>query len=175
MSRNRNPEARLGRFVLLASAYVPVLLVAGLRGWPHLAAILAVVSAAIGLLAWALVLERLPRAQPRDAKVSAVEPVDAEVTGYVVSLLLPTVASSSPTTAEWIAYGFCAALILIVAYASNLWAVNPIVYLFGMRAVRCVIENERRIVLVKELPGEGETVHVTTRAGVLFAKRRGSA
>ncbi|MTD44865.1 hypothetical protein GKE82_11325 [Conexibacter sp. W3-3-2] len=165
---SRTTDAPLGRLVLLLSAYAPVLIVAGIRGLDAYAAFIAI-GIGIGMLvAWAVVLACLPRGQQRDVQVDEIEPIDAEVTGYIVSILLPAVAAGTPTTQDWVAYSLCAVLILVVAYFAKLWSVNPLVYLAGMRAVRVTISGTQHVALARDLPQQGHTAVIRRLAGVLF-------
>jgi hypothetical protein len=98
--------------------------------------------------------------------VTEVQPVDAEVTGYIVSYLLPIVAATSVDAGDIVAYAICGGLILTVAFVANLGSINPLVYVFRLRVVKARVGGEPSILLVREVPGEGATVEVTRAAGV---------
>jgi hypothetical protein len=98
--------------------------------------------------------------------VEGPEYIDSEVTGYIVSILLPVVAASRPGFHDWLAYGVCAVLILLVAFAAELWSANPITYAFHMRAARAVVDGKPRVVLVRGHMGQGEIKAVARRLGV---------
>ena len=167
--RSRLPEFAVsagplpGRLVLLAAAYAPVAVIAGVRATPRLAGWVSLISGALGVIVWIAFLVWLPQRQPRQATIERPEFIDAEVTGYIVSILLPIVAASEPTLQDLLAYGLCAALILLVAFAAGLWAVNPITYAFGIRAARATVDGKPQVILVR-----GGTV----REGVMMVVRR---
>jgi hypothetical protein len=150
-----------GRLVLLFGAYAPVGLIVGARAIPSCPGWIAVGVGVTGLLTWLAFLYWLPHRQTRDADAEDVELVDSEVTGYIVSILLPLVAAGEPSAGDLVAYAFCACLVLFVAYVSNLAAVNPFIYLFGFRVVRATIDGESTIALVYDPhDSEGEVVVV---------------
>jgi hypothetical protein len=156
----------LGRLLLLASAYAPAALIIGCRTAPSPGGWIAVFGGLIGLLVWASFLWWLPQAQPRTVTVSEVKPVDAEVTGYIVSYLLPIVAATSVRPGDIVGYAICGWLILTVAFVADLGSVNPLVYVFRLRVVKAKVGGEPAILLVREIPEEGASVVVTRAAGV---------
>ena len=160
-----------GRLILLVTAYAPLVLLAGLRGLPDLRAWIAVGLGVLGILAWAVFLKWLKGRQPRIREAKDVELIDSEVTGYIVSLLLPLVAASAPDWNDWIAYAVCGVLVLLVAFKAELWAVNPIAYALDLRAGRATVDGKRRVVLVCGEVGSGERVQATTRLGVMVILR----
>ncbi|HWT92033.1 MAG TPA: hypothetical protein VN238_03485 [Solirubrobacteraceae bacterium] len=160
-------DAALGRLILLASAYAPAAIIIGLRAMPATEARLSLCAGLIGLWVWAAFLWWLPRAQPRPVVINQAQPVDPEVTGYIVSYLLPVVAAASPKTGDLLAYGVCAALILVVAWAADLGAVNPLVYLFRLRVSRVLVNGHPTVVLARGVPTDGQAT-ITRAAGVTF-------
>jgi hypothetical protein len=76
------------------------------------------------------------------------------------------IVASKPATADWLAYGACAFLILLVAFAAELWAVNPITYLFGLRAARAIVDGTPRVVLVRGTLVEVGELPVISHLGV---------
>lgn len=158
-----------GRLILLVTAYAPVVVLVGLRATPCPAGWVAVVAGVLGIVVWIAFLLWLPNRQAEEAIVEDLEFVDAEVTGYVVSLLLPVVAASNPTTGDWVAYVVCAALILIVAFYASLWSVNPVTYALGLRAARATVDGKPgTVVLVRGDPGVRNKKIVISRVGVLL-------
>jgi hypothetical protein len=155
-----------GRLILLAAAYSPVAVVGGLRGLPSAPAYIAAGLGLAGIGLWILFLRWLGGRGPRNRDVREAELIDSEVTGYIVSILLPVIAASAPDLNDWLAYGVCAALILVVAFAAELWAVNPITYLFGLRAARALIDGTPRVVLVRGILGPAGERLVIERIGV---------
>jgi hypothetical protein len=161
-----------GRVVLLVAAYAPVMVLVGLRGLPSCAGWLLVGAGVIGVLTWAAFLLWLRSRTERTLTLEDPEFIDAEVTGYIVSILLPLVAADdNPSTGDWLAYGLCAVLVLVVAFQAGLWAVNPITYAFRMRAARAVIDGRPRIVLVSGTLGTNPEKIVTNRLGVTLILR----
>jgi hypothetical protein len=156
----------LGRVVLLLAAYTPVAVIAGLRGLPATVAWVSVALGLFGIAVWLLFLWWLPERQRRTSIVKDPHFIDSEVNAYIVSILLPVVAAANPALTDWLAYGVCAVLILLVAFAAELWAVNPITYAFGLRAARAVIDGERRVVLVRGSLGPEGKREVVRRIGV---------
>jgi len=155
-----------GRVILLLAAYAPVAVIAGLRGLPSTAGKVALGLGLIGIALWISFLWWLRDRGPRTRDVGDLELIDSEVTGYIVSLLLPVIAASKPATADWLAYGACALLILLVAFAAELWAVNPITYFFGLRAARAVVDGRSRVVLVRGALVRAGQLPVVSRLGV---------
>lgn len=160
-------SVRVGRLILLASAYAPAALIVGFRAWPHTAGHVALVLGALGVGVWALFVAWIRQAQPRRRPVKDVEALDGDVTAYIASYLLPVVAANAPSDGDLIAYGICAVLLLVVGYAANLGAVNPIVYLFGLRTAQATVDGKRTVLLVKQLPADGE-LWISRGAGVKF-------
>ena len=160
-------EAIPGRLLLLVSAYAPAALIVGLRAVPHTVGWLALAVGAAGLVVWTAFLFWLPHRQPREVTLADVQPVDSEVTGYIASYLLPIVAAGSPSTGDIAAYGLCAGLLLIIAFVADLGAINPVVYLFGLRVVRCSIDGTSLILLAKQPPPSGSDAMVTRALGIL--------
>lgn len=153
--------------VMLVGAYSPVLMIIGLRLLSHRAGIWVLVIGATLAGAWGLILWWLPHAQPRRVKLSNVDPVDAEVTAYIASLLLPIIAASSPSGGDIAAYVLCALLILVVAYAADLGSVNPLIYLFRLRVVRAEVDGRSAVLLVRSVPSRGGSARVVRAAGVI--------
>ncbi len=171
MTRSAPPNHRgpiLGRLVLLAGAYAPAALIIGARTVPRPVGWIAVAMGVIGVSVWSLFLAWLPRAQPREIELAAVEPADTEITAYIASYLLPILAAASPTTGDIVAYVLCAVLILIVAFAADLGAVNPVVYLFRLRVIRVRVAEEPVIMLVRAVPRAGTTVLASQALGVVL-------
>jgi hypothetical protein len=163
---NRNGPL-VGRLVLFASAYAPAALIVGFRILPEAGGLVAIGLGAFGLLVWSLFLAYMPHAQEHQVDLVDLEAVDNEVTGYIVSYLLPILAAGSPSCGDLVAYGICAALILIVAFAADLGSVNPLIYLFGLRVGRGVIDGEAVIILAKRLSDVGTEPTVTQKLGVI--------
>jgi hypothetical protein len=161
----------LGRLVLLVGAYAPIGLIIGARAVPACSGYVAIAFGLVGLGAWLGFLYWLPGRQPRTAEVSSdIELIDTEVTGYIVSILLPLVAAGDPTAGDLVAYGLCGVLILFVAYASNLAAVNPFIYFFGFRVIRVTVDGERTVALTYD-PHESEgEVYVVQAIGVTLIR-----
>lgn len=155
-----------GRLVLLFGAYAPIGLIVGARAIPACPGYVAVGVGLVGLVTWLSFLYWLPHAQPRTADVEEIEPIDSEVTGYIVSILLPLVAAGQPTTGDLVAYGICGALVLFVAYVSNLAAVNPLIYLFRFRVARAVIDGEPTVALAYDPHESKGEVHLVQAIGV---------
>jgi hypothetical protein len=155
-----------GRVILLLAAYSPVAVIAGLRGLSSTAGEVALGLGVVGVALWIVFLWWLRDRGSRPREVNELELIDSEVTGYIVSLLLPVIVASKPATADWLAYGACAFLILIVAFAAELWAVNPITYLFGLRAARAIVDGTPRVVLVRGSLVEAGELPVASRLGV---------
>ena len=162
--RSDGPVA--GRIVLLVGAYAPVAIIIAARALPSSAGWAALGIGLSGLLAWIGFLIWLPARQPRKAQVSEVEPIDGEVSAYIVSILLPLVAAGHPSAGDLVAYGLCGVLILFVAYISNLALVNPLIYLFGYRVARATVDGVRTIVLIKQSAEFEEDVTVVRAIGV---------
>jgi hypothetical protein len=159
----------LGRIALLIGAYAPVAIIIAARALPACAGWVALGVGIIGLAAWIAFLIWLPARQPRDTPVSEVEPIDGEVGAYIVSILLPLVAAGNPDFGDLVAYGLCGALILFVAYVSNLALVNPLIYFFGYRPARATVDGERTIVLIKQSATVDRDVTVVRAVGVTFS------
>jgi len=166
VEREKPSGPLVGRLILLLAAYAPIAVIAGLRAMPAAGGWVAALVGVLGIAIWACFLNWLPRRQPRESVVEWSEFIDSEVTGYIVSLLLPVIAVSRPDLHDWLAYGVCAALILVVAFAAQLWSVNPITYLCGMRAARAVVDGEPLIVLVRGPLGGSDRKTITRRLGV---------
>lgn len=150
----------------MAGAYAPVAIIIAARALPSCAGWAALGIGLIGLLAWIGFLIWLPARQPREAQVSEVEPIDGEVSAYIVSILLPLVAAGDPSSGDLVAYGLCGVLILFVAYVSNLALVNPLIYFFGFRVARATVDGERTIVLIKQSAELDGDVTVVRAVGV---------
>jgi hypothetical protein len=160
-------EAVLGRLLLLFGAYAPVALIVGARVVPACVGFVAVGIGAIGILIWVLFLLWVPHGQPRAIRASETEPIDTEVTAYIVSLLLPIVAAGKPDAGDLVAYGLCALLILYIAYVSDLAAFNPFVYMFGYRVARTKIDGRPTTVLITDATEASGDVDVVKAIGVM--------
>lgn len=160
-------DGSLGRLGLLLSAYAPAAVIVGLRSLPGAIGVVAVVLGAMGAAAWVFFLRYATRQQERRVTASEVEVADGEVTGYIASLLLPIVAAGTPSLGDQVAYALCAVLLLIVAYAADLGAVNPVIYLCGLRVVRCKIDAKPYLMIVDRVPPSGATLTVTNVLGIL--------
>lgn len=158
----------LGRLILLFAAYAPVVVIIGLRGIPADLAWSALGLGILGVIVWIWFLRWLPHRQARDVNVKGAHYIDAEVTGYIVSLLLPVVATSSSALNDWLAYLICGALILLVAFSAELWSVNPITYAFGMRAARAIVDDEPRVILLRGALLEDGPRLAVRRIGVTY-------
>src|SRR5262249_39479499 len=123
---------------------------------------------AVGLAAWIAFLRWLPNHQPRESVVDGVEPIDSEVSGYIVSILLPLVAAANPSTGDLVAYGLCAILVLLVAYVSDLAVANPLIYVVGFRPARATVDGERTVVLLNRGSDLSDSVTVRRAVGVTY-------
>lgn len=170
--RRRGGEGPLtGRLVLLFGAYAPVAIIIAARAIPCPIGWVALVLGVAGVGIWITFLLWLRGHQPRNATVNEVEPIDGEVTGYIVSILLPLVAAGDPSSGDLIAYGICAVMILLVAYVSDLAVANPLIYLLGFRVARANVAGERTIVLVDGLDTPEGAVTVRRALGVTYVPR----
>jgi len=166
IGRGQDGGPRLGRVVLLIGAYAPVGLIIAARTIPARAGLVAAGVGVVGLASWAAFLLWLPDRQPRDPDITDIEPMDGEVTAYIVSLLLPLIAAGDPSTGDLIAYVLCGGMILFVAYVTNLAVVNPLIYFLGYRVAWATINGDRMIVLIKRALNEGADVRVIRAVGV---------
>jgi hypothetical protein len=157
-----------GRIVLLIGAYAPVAIIIAARALPACAGWMALGVGITGLSTWIAFLFWLPARQPREALVSKIEPIDGEVSAYIVSILLPLVAAGNPSSGDLVAYGLCGVLVLLVAYVSNLALVNPLIYFFGYRVARATVDGERTFVLIKQSAEVDGDVTVVRAVGVTF-------
>lgn len=157
-----------GRLVLLVGAYAPVALIIAARALPSCAGWVALVIGVVGLGAWTVFLRWLPGRQPREVVVTAIEPIDGEVSAYIVTILLPLVAAADPSSGDLVAYTLCGVLVLLVAYVSNLALVNPLIYVFGYRVARASVDGERTVVLIKSSANLHADVTVVRAVGVTF-------
>jgi hypothetical protein len=164
----RNGQALPGRLILLGSAYAPVALIVGSRLLPHKGGCIVLGVGALGVGIWIAFLYWLAHSQPYEVELNDFESIDTQVTGYIASLLLPVVAVASPSAGDIVAYAICAALILIVAFAADLGAANPIVYLAGLRVGRATLEGRRMIVLFRDAPTGDEPIFASAAAGVIL-------
>ena len=57
-------------------------------------------------------------------------------------------------------------LILLVAFAAELWSVNPITYAFHMRAARAVVDGKPQVVLIRGPIGTDGLKFVARSVGV---------
>lgn len=162
----RSSGPLLGRLILLFASYAPVAVIVGLRCLPGLAGVFVLSVGGAGIAIWAAFLWWLPSRQTRTVRVAEAEFVDAEVTAYIVSILLPVIAASKPRLFDWFAYTVCALLILIVAFAAELWSVNPITYAFRFRAARATVDGKPQVVLVRGELGQDGLKVVSSRIGV---------
>lgn len=161
-----------GRLVLLFGAYAPVAIIIAARAIPCTVGWLALGIGVAGVVSWSGFLLWLRGHQPRNAEVSEIEPIDDEVTGYIVSILLPLIGAGDPSGGDLAAYGICAALILLVAYVSDLAVANPLIYLLGYRVARANIGGEGTIVLVDDLNTPEGNVTVRRAVGVTYVPSR---
>jgi hypothetical protein len=168
--RNLNSGPLAGRIVLLFGAYAPIALIVGARVIPAWPGYVAAGLGLVGLAAWLAFLSWLRTTQPRAANAENVELIDAEVTGYIVSILLPIVAAAQPTVGDLVAYGLCAVLVLLVAYTSNLSAVNPLIYFFGFRVGRGTVDGQRTVVLLADPQQSEGKVSVVNMVGVTLIR-----
>jgi len=171
--RRRSGEGPIaGRLILLFGAYAPVAIIIAARVIPCTIGWVALVLGIAGVGVWVSFLIWLRRHQPRGAEVVEVEPIDDEVTGYIVSILLPLVAAGDPSSGDLVAYGICGVLILFVAYVSDLAVANPLIYLLGFRVARARVTGETTIVLVDDLDAPEGDVTVTRALGVTYVPKR---
>jgi hypothetical protein len=126
---------------------------------------------AVGTATWCGFLFWLPRRQPRDVDLTEIELVDTEVTGYLVSILLPLVAAGDPSAGDLAAYALCAALVLFVAFVSDLAAVNPFIYVFGYRVARARVEGRPTVLLVSDSAVSAGRVTVASAIGIVLVIR----
>jgi hypothetical protein len=153
---------------LLFGAYAPVAIIIAARVIPCTIGWVALALGVAGIGIWTAFLIWLRGHQPRDAAVNEVEPIDDEVTGYIVSILLPLVAAGDPSSGDLIAYGICAVLILLVAYVSDLAVANPLIYLLGFQVARANVAGERTLVLVDDLDAPEGDVTVRRAVGITY-------
>lgn len=115
-SGDRESEERMARLLLLASAYSPLPIILGLRdhnsrqSWWLIGA---GVALALGLPLVVLLAVRL--GQPSTAQATSVTSAAEEVSGYLVSMILPFATLSAPTARDLAAFGLFGAF-LAAAY-----------------------------------------------------------
>ncbi len=120
---------------LFLSSYSPLLAVFALldtfgRGAPS---IVCTVLAVVGVLVLPALLILGTSSSPTTLRVQGAAPRDSDVLAYIASYLVPFASVSAGSTRERIAVGVFVALIAVLYVRSELFYVNPLLALVGVR------------------------------------------
>jgi hypothetical protein len=151
----------VGRWLLFASSYCPLFLLASIRSQDDqlrrglgIAALLAAASLLIVVVA-------ARRIQPRQRTVVAREDRGPDVAGYLATYLLPLLAAPDPSGHDLIAYGGYILLVGLVYVRSSMVAINPLAYLIGYRLTEVsTAAGDRQMLLSRQVPPTGHTILV---------------
>lgn len=143
---------------LFAGSYSPLILIAGLRvtgstRWALMALTLA------SVLAFLQVFVQLTRLEPTPMRVHAVSDKGPEVAGYVASYLLPFLIDPSSGGADMAAIAIFFTVVAIIYVRSDMWAINPLLYVFGYRSFLITTPTGNGIyVIARNRPLNGATI-----------------
>lgn len=116
-----------------------------------------------------------------DAKITESLDEGQNAAGYLSGYILPVMAPTLPDRWEnAVGVGLYLVVLLSVTINSNLLLVNPTFYLLGRRVARVKIEeslgqvktNRALILICRDLPTEGNTIHVVKFGRGLMEKRK---
>jgi len=108
-----------------------------------------------------LVVARKSGAEP--IRVTTVEDAGAEVSGYLVTYLLPFLTVATPTIRDVVAYGIFLFIGGLIYVRSEMTQVNPTLYLLGRRVAKVATDGGwRGYIVVRSHPDPDDVVRVVS-------------
>jgi hypothetical protein len=151
----------LGRWMLFASSYSPLFLLAGIRSEHDGLSLGMYVAAAGCALALVVVLAAARWLEPQQRTITSTEDRGPDVAGYLATYLLPLLAAPDPTARDLIAYGAFIVLVGLVYVRSSMIAINPIAYMLRYRLTEVSTSaGSRQMLISREVPTVGRSVLV---------------
>ena len=156
------------RFVLIISAYSPLMIVLAARFWPTSAAASAVLiaCAAASVLVLGLYLRKLREMQGREIVLTASDPAVSELLGHISAYLFPFLEVDFGDVASLVSLGLVYAVLIFIQVKTNLIHINPSLYALGYHVLKVQDGSGRDYALIspRDYIPAGSTVTVV-RAG----------
>jgi hypothetical protein len=150
-----------GRWLLFASSYSPLFLLAGFRSERAGLRLGLYITAATCALALVLVIAAARHLEPQERTVTGTEDRGPDVAGYLATYLLPLLATPEPSTRDLTAYGAFILLVGLVYVRSSMVAVNPLVYVLGYRLSEIsTAAGARQMLVSRDVPTIGRSILV---------------
>lgn len=164
------------RFVLLLSAYSPLVLVVGIRDHnsrQSLWLILLGLVLAVGLpvvIAAATML-----GHPQLSRIQSSGDAAEEVTGYLASFILPFATLSAPSGRDLVAFAVFGVFLAAAYLQAGRLPLNPWLFFARHRVYEVDIGNGPELVLAHRAPSAGDELNLTRLArGLYYAYARGA-
>jgi hypothetical protein len=161
------------RLRLFASSFVPLWVISALRQDDGMLAGAFILLAVAGTISAILILVDVHRLEPNPCRIEDVSDRGSEVAGYLATYLLPFLMVPDPTSRDVLSYLTFILVVAVVYLQSNMLAVNPLLYVLGLRVTGVTTTAGSGIYLVsRSLPRRGEVVLAAEIGhGVLLATR----
>jgi hypothetical protein len=165
----------MARLLLLASAYSPLLIVIGVRdhnaGQSWLLIGLGLLFAA-GLPAVVAVALRFGHSL--QARAEGVNDLAEEVSGYLVSFVLPFATLSAPNGRDLAAFAVFAVFLFAAYLQSGRLAVNPWLFFSRHRIYEVDLGGGPELVLARQAPASGDDLTLDRLSRGLYYGRKGT-
>lgn len=156
------------RFVLIISAYAPLMVVLAVRFWSAsmVASMLLVVAAVASVLILAIYIRQLHRMQSKEIALMSSGPAASELLGHISAYLFPFLEVDFGDVASLASLGLVYAVLIFIQVKTNLIHINPSLYLLGYHVLQAQDESGRQYALIsrRDYISAGSTVKVV-RAG----------
>jgi hypothetical protein len=159
------------RFMLFLSSYAPLFLILAIRFQGSVLKEVCGGLSGLGVLYLVVVLLYGRAAQQAHLfQADTVSDASGEVAGYLATYILPFVTIASPSAADIAGYCILAVVVAAIFVRSGLAAINPTLYLIGLRVVVIEGNGERHHLISRRVPRPGAAVNAVKVAGILVKK-----
>lgn len=153
------------RLRLFVSSFAPLWTIIALRQERRLLTWVFALLAVAGILSALVIVVDVHRLAPSPRRVGTVDDRGADVAGYVATYLLPFVMAPAPSGRELASYALFVGVIMAVYVQSNMLAVNPVLYLVGLRVFWITTDTGFAAYLIARAAPEAGTVIQTAELG----------
>jgi hypothetical protein len=157
-AKRPTPATTAIRARLFVSSYAPLFLLLALRFEGRTLRLVALIAGAIGLADGArLVLWQPRHVGPSPHRLREVRDHGSQVSGYLVTYLLPFLVITDPSGTDLLAYVLFLGIVGLIFVRSDMAEINPTLYLLRRRVIQVTTdEGWRGFAVVRGVPEPGD-------------------